>query len=175
MAEGLNVVATGRKFLFFVLLAGVGAFVAALTPARAGTASGSILVRDALATPPIETVVSAEQLEALQPHAIVTRTEFTDGEIRFEGPLVTDLLKLVGNRGWTLARLTAANDYAIDIPITDFQAYGVILARRMDGRELSRRDKGPHWLMYPLDDFEELQDPVYNNRLIWQVVKIELR
>jgi hypothetical protein len=29
--------------------------------------------------------------------------------------------------------------------------------------------------MYPLDDHAELQDPVYNIRLIWQLTEIELR
>ncbi|MBK0398560.1 hypothetical protein H0I76_05125 [Limibaculum sp. M0105] len=163
----------GRGRLTIVIAAALSVTVALLSGPRA-LASG-ILVRDLLATPPIETQLSMEQLEALEPHVIATRTEFTDGEVRFEGPLVTDLLRFVGDRAWSSAKITAANDYAIDIPVSDFKAYGVILARRMNGRELSRRDKGPFWLMYPLDDFKELQDPVYNNRLIWQVVKIELK
>lgn len=152
------------------------ALAAVLAPLGDGAARASdLIVRDLLATPPIETVVPAGQLAALQHHVIVTHTEFTDGAVRFEGPLVTDVLKLVGNRDWTSARLTAVNDYAIDIPVSDFREYGVILARTMNGKELSRRDKGPYWLMYPIDAFKELQDPAYNNRLIWQVVKIELR
>ena len=70
-------------------------------------------------------------------------------------------------------RLTAANDYFVDIPTGDFQAYDVILAMQADGKPLSRRDRGPLWLMYPISDHAELNDPVYFRRLIWQVVRIE--
>ena len=44
-----------------------------------------------------------------------------------------------------------------------------------NGERLSRRDKGPIWLIYPLDDHEELKDPVYTIRLIWQLTAMELR
>ncbi len=44
-----------------------------------------------------------------------------------------------------------------------------------DGERLSLRDKGPLWLMYPIDDHAELQDPLYNVRLIWQLTSMELR
>ena len=43
-----------------------------------------------------------------------------------------------------------------------------------DGEKLSRRDQGPIWLMYPLDDYSELRDSIYNTRLVWQLTKIEL-
>ena len=42
-----------------------------------------------------------------------------------------------------------------------------------DGEKLSRREKGPLWLMYPISDHAELNDPIYLRRLIWQVVRIE--
>ena len=42
-----------------------------------------------------------------------------------------------------------------------------------DGKPLSRREKGPLWLMYPISDHAELRDPIYLRRLIWQVVRIE--
>ena len=42
-----------------------------------------------------------------------------------------------------------------------------------DGKPLSRRDKGPLWLMYPISDNAALRDPIYLRRLIWQVIRIE--
>ena len=42
-----------------------------------------------------------------------------------------------------------------------------------NGKKLSRREKGPLWLMYPISDHAELTDPIYLRRLIWQVVRIE--
>jgi hypothetical protein len=43
-----------------------------------------------------------------------------------------------------------------------------------NGKRLSLRDKGPIWLIYPLDDHAELQDPYYTIRLVWQLTKMEL-
>ena len=44
----------------------------------------------------------------------------------------------------------------------------------VEGAPLSRRDKGPLWLMYPISSHSELQEPVYLGRLIWQVVRIDI-
>ena len=70
-------------------------------------------------------------------------------------------------------RFVAANDYYVDIPTSDFADYDAILAMEADGEPLSRREKGPLWLMYPISDHAELRDPIYLRRLIWQVVRIE--
>jgi len=70
-------------------------------------------------------------------------------------------------------RFVAANDYYVDIPTEDLVKYHAILAMQADGRPLTRREKGPLWLMYPISDYPALQDPIYMRRLIWQVVRIE--
>ena len=91
----------------------------------------------------------------------------------YRGPLVRDVLAQLGLDDATQVRLIAANDYFVDIPTEDFRKYDAILAMQADGEPLSRRDKGPLWLMYPISDHAELKDPVYQRRLIWQVVRIE--
>jgi hypothetical protein len=121
-----------------------------------------------------ETVeLSLEDLKALPQHSVTTATEFTDGAVTFTGPLARDVLDEVGLAQAETVRLTAMNDYFIDVPTRDFAEYDVIMALEADGKRLSRRDKGPIWLMYPLDDYEELGDPIYNARLIWQLVSVE--
>ena len=59
--------------------------------------------------------------------------------------------------GSSTVRFIAANDYYVDIPTEDFADYDAILAMEADGKPLSRRDKGPLWLMYPISDHAELQ------------------
>ena len=155
--------------------AAVAVTVALFAQSVVSAGSGGLVVRDLSASPVIESVITPEQIDALEDQVIRTRTDFTDGVSEFEGPLVVDVLRLAGRGGWETARMVAANDYAIEIPVSDFETYGVILAHTMNGVRLSRRDKGPYWVMYPLDGFKELDDPVYNNRLIWQLTTIELR
>jgi hypothetical protein len=93
--------------------------------------------------------------------------------VAYRGPLVRDVLAQLGLDGLDFVRLVAANDYYVDIPTEDFRTYDAILAMEADGERLSRREKGPLWLMYPISDYPELRDPIYMRRLIWQVVRIE--
>jgi hypothetical protein len=120
-----------------------------------------------------EVAFTLDQVREMPRVTIVTDTEFTDGLVEYRGPLVRDVLESLGLGDAETVRFTAANDYFVDIPTSDFRDYDVILAMEADGVALSRRTKGPLWLMYPIADFPELRDRIYNNRLIWQVVKIE--
>ena len=75
----------------------------------------------------------------------------------------------------TVLRATALNDYAVDIPVEDCERYPVILALTRDGAPLSRRDMGPIWIVYPRDDFPELQVETVNARWVWQLTELEVR
>ncbi len=117
--------------------------------------------------------LTLEQLSALPQVDVITENEFTDGKVDYRGPLMRDVLEAAGLQAAETVRVTAANDYFVDIPTQDFKDYDVILAMEADGERLSRREKGPLWLMYPISDHTELRDPIYLRRLIWQVVRIE--
>lgn len=116
----------------------------------------------------------AGHLARLPQHVVRTTTAWTDGVKTFEGVLMRDLLEPLGGRHAGTARLSALNDYVIDVPVSDFYRYDVILASRMDGVPLTRRDKGPLWVVYPRDRFDELQDERYDSRWVWQLNRIEL-
>ncbi len=149
-------------------------FVLART-ATPAAAEDLLVIRNAADPTRAEVRFSEADLLALPQVTIRTRTEFTDGVAEFVGPLVRDAIAFIGAGAATTAHMVAANDYAIDIPFSDLVDYDVILAMQINGERLTIRDKGPIWLMYPLDDHRELQDPMFNNRLIWQLTLIELR
>jgi len=121
-----------------------------------------------------EVALSETELLAVPQATVHTENEFVDAMTAFDGPLGRDVLALVGGGG-TIVVLTAVNDYAVEVPIEDFANYDVIFATSADGEKFSRRDKGPIWVVYPMSDHAELQDPVYNARLIWQLVKVEIK
>lgn len=114
-----------------------------------------------------------DDLEAMPQVTIVTESEFSDAAASYRGPLVRDVLAHLALDEAEILRFTAANDYYVDIPSSDFRKYNAVLALEVDGKRLSRREKGPLWLMYPLSDHGELRSELYNTRLIWQVVRIE--
>ncbi len=117
--------------------------------------------------------LSLDDLEAMPQVTIRTKNEFSDGVVAYQGPLVRDVLAKLGLEKLETVRFVAANDYFVDIPTEDFRDYDAILAMEANGERLSRREKGPLWLMYPISDHAALRDPIYLRRLIWQVVRIE--
>jgi len=103
-----------------------------------------------------------------------TETVVTDGVHTFEGVLMRDILGLVGAEGETVSA-RALNDYVIDIPMADFERFDVLAATVMDGERLTPRDKGPIWIVYPRNDFEELRDIRYDYRWVWQLEHLEVK
>lgn len=112
-------------------------------------------------------------LERLPQTSFVTRTPWFTQPRKFTGPLLREVLRLAGAHGQTL-RVTALNDYRVDIPIDDIQRWDVLLARLLDDRPMSVRDKGPLFIIYPLDSRAELRSPLYFSRCAWQLNGIEV-
>ena len=111
--------------------------------------------------------LSEDDLLALEQAVIVTENEFVDGEAEFSGPLARDVIALLDNPEIVTFRLVAVNEYTVEVPVSDFIEYDVIFALFQDGQRFSSRDKGPIWVIYPMSDHTELQDRIYNDRLIW--------
>ncbi|UTW10952.1 hypothetical protein [Marinobacterium rhizophilum] len=115
-----------------------------------------------------------EMLEDLSMHLTRTDTPWTEGMIRFEGPLGRRVLDFVGAKGDTLV-VTALNDYSAEVPLADFYAYDVILALKMDDHYIRIRDKGPIFIIYPFADNPALRTEVIHNRSVWQLKSIRIK
>lgn len=105
--------------------------------------------------------------------SITTATPWYAGPRRFTGPLLRDVLDSVGAVGDTL-RMTALNDYRVDVPMQDVQRIGVVLALLLDGKPMAVRDKGPLFVIYPFDADPTLRTAVYYSRSVWQLARIEV-
>ncbi len=109
-------------------------------------------------------------------HEIMTHTRWTDGPQLFRGPYLKDVLIRSGRtrpeiEGRDL-RMRALNEFEVTVPAGDAWAYDPILAREMNGERMRIRDKGPLWLIYPRDDDPALQNPLIDERWIWQLAEI---
>ncbi len=113
-------------------------------------------------------------LERIGVTQINTSTSWTDGVTKFEGVLARDLLEAVGATGKNISA-RALNDYAIDIPLSDFESYDVLFAFRMDDVELTPRDKGPLWIVYPRDTNPELRNQNIDAKWLWQLVQLDIK
>lgn len=118
-------------------------------------------------------VFDMAMLAALPQHHITTRTPWYVQPRKFTGPLLRDVLALALAQAQTL-RVTALNDYRIDIPFDDVQRYDVVLARLLDDMPMTVREKGPLFMIYPFDSVPTLRNARYYSRSVWQLISIEL-
>ena len=112
-------------------------------------------------------------LAALPQLTVTTKTPWYPAPRQFTGPRLRDVLAAAGAQGTTL-RLLALNDYRVDMPFEDAQRHDVILARLLDDKPMSVRDKGPLFVLYPFDTRPELRSAVYYSRSAWQLRTIEV-
>lgn len=118
-----------------------------------------------------EKAYSLADLESLKPHVIQTSTPWTKGIQTFEGVLLRDLIpNSVTN---TLIKGSALNDYSAEIPISDAYDYDVVVAYKHNGSYMPVRKYGPLWIIYPLDQHQELSLPSINHRWIWQLKALQ--
>lgn len=113
-------------------------------------------------------------LEALAQHTTTATTPWLDGVHDFSGPLGAAILDAVGANGTTLD-VIALNDYSAEVPIQDLIDYAVIFATHIDGEQMSVREKGPLFMIYPFDKNPELFNEVYFGRSVWQISQIEVK
>ncbi len=112
-------------------------------------------------------------LAQLPQSSFSVRTPWYDHARKFSGPLLRELLAMVGSVGPQL-RAVALNDYRVDIPADDAQRYDMLLATSLDNQPMAVRDKGPLFIIYPFDSHAALRNPVYYSRCVWQLKAIEV-
>jgi hypothetical protein len=113
-------------------------------------------------------------LERLPQRSFVTRTPWYAQPRQFTGPLLRDVLAAAGAQG-SMLKAVALNDYAVDIPMDDAQRHDVIVARLLDGKPMTVREKGPLFIMYPFDSDASLRNAIYFSRSAWQLSAIQVR
>jgi hypothetical protein len=118
--------------------------------------------------------IGYDTLEKIGVKELTTRTFYSKKRYKFSGILVRDLLAYVGAKGKTL-EFTALDDYRINIPISDYQKYDVLLVFKLDGKRLSIRDRGPTRIIYPIEKHPELNDKKYVSRYVWQIKGVKVK
>ncbi|MGY3438075.1 MULTISPECIES: molybdopterin-dependent oxidoreductase [unclassified Marinovum] len=115
-----------------------------------------------------------DMLKALPTTEFTTSTIWTDGPQTFTGVELKTFLETLDAHG-DIIEATAINDYAVEIPMTDAVEGGAMLAYLSDGEEMSRRDKGPIWLVYPFDSNDDYRSETIYSRSIWQLDRLSVK
>ena len=114
-------------------------------------------------------------LERIGLATLVTTTPWTEGRIAFEGVRARDLMAAVGATAGREVTAVALNDYKVTIPGADLQRADVLLAFRQDGRTLPVRDRGPIWIIYPIESGSSIQSMEARAKMVWQLKELQIR
>lgn len=115
---------------------------------------------------------TAGQLLSLPQTVVITKNDYVNSVSKFSGPSLKLILKQNDIGPGAKIKLNALNNFSNTIPASDAYQYNVILALRMNGKIMSVRNKGPIWVIYPMDEHPELKSDMYNGRMVWQLREI---
>ena len=113
-------------------------------------------------------------LSSLEGRTLVTDTPWHRKANVFKGPLLRSVLHAAGIESDYIV-VHALNGFAAEIPVTDIDDYDVILAMTSNGEPMAIRDFGPLFVLYPFDEYPELDNnEAIRFRSVWQVDSIEV-
>ena len=115
---------------------------------------------------------SPADLEMLPTYAMVTLTPWRERPARFEGVLLSDLLRETGLYDSAAIRVTAENDYITTIPRAVWTSLPILIATRVDGAPHSRRERGP--IQFVIDmDAHRSTDLAREEYMVWMASRLE--
>lgn len=117
--------------------------------------------------------MSMAELQQLPAVEFTTTTIWTEGAQTFRGVWLGDLmqhLEISENR----VEFSALNEYVVDIPVRDMVPGGPLLAYEQNGKQMSAREKGPLWVVFPYDSDQKYQTESVYAQSIWQMDRINV-
>jgi len=121
----------------------------------------------------INATFTQQQLMQLPQHEVTTNLPWTEESHRYSGPRLEDVLSSLDAKGQWLT-LRALDYYSVSLNLNRIKKFNPILALKIDGKLLTVRSKGPIWLILPVDSYPELNAALYNDYMVWHLVKIDV-
>jgi len=110
-------------------------------------------------------------LEGFPTYSLTTTTPWRSEPARFEGPLLIDILKAHGLDQLPAIMITAENDFMVEMGSEVWTAAPILVATRVNGKPLTRRERGPVLFVIDAADYE--REPAIGERhLVWMVSRI---
>lgn len=101
-------------------------------------------------------------------------TDFPQGAAQhvFEGPLLSDVLRLAGATGTTIS-LRALDGFAVELPLAELLALDPVLAFKRDGAYFGIGDFGPSHMVFARGSRPDL-DALDDSTWIWSIFHIHV-
>lgn len=116
--------------------------------------------------------LSMQDLMEMPATELKTSSQWTEGVQNFRG-VSFDLLFDTYSIDADTVRISALNDYNVMVPVDALRNDGAILTYHLNGAEMSVREKGPFWVVFPYDSDERYQTDTYWAYSVWQVKSVD--
>ncbi len=165
----IHVVAFSCVFLFYMNSSSSAEQHLSFTPSDRLPISGHLTIKTGNSV----REVALADLETLPMHEVTASITVEEPIKTFEGILLRDVLAYLGALDAEEITVRGDDAYAASIPQKDWKTWPVLLATRSEGKPLTLRQRGPARVIYPMQDFEELNHRRYRNRSVWMVQEIQ--
>ncbi len=121
-----------------------------------------------------EITLDEAALTALPQVEFETATPWTLGTHRYRGPTLKSVLAQQQVDSASAIDVAALNGYQQRVDLSLFAKVPLTLVRYQDDKPLTRRNKGPLWLLVPLSAHPDMDVSAIHNNMVWQVIRIEV-
>ncbi len=121
-----------------------------------------------------EITLDEAALAALPQVEFETATPWTLGTHRYRGPTLKSVLAAQQVDSASAIDVAALNGYQQRVDLSLFAKVPLTLVRYQDDKPLTRRNKGPLWLLVPLSAHPDMDVSAIHNNMVWQVIRIEV-
>lgn len=121
-----------------------------------------------------EITLDEAALAALPQVEFETATPWTLGTHRYRGPTLKNVLAAQQVDSASAIDVAALNGYQQRVDLSLFAKVPLTLVRYQDDKPLTRRNKGPLWLLVPLSAHPDMDVSAIHNNMVWQVIRIEV-
>lgn len=111
-------------------------------------------------------------LEEFPTYRIETTTPWRDEAAVFDGVLLRDVLEAHDLAELPAVRLVAENDFSTTIERPVWESAPVLIATRVNGEPLTRRQRGPLLIVVPQEEFER-HEFILERHLVWMISRIQ--
>lgn len=115
------------------------------------------------------------ELQALTQSDITTAHPWSIAPQHYHGVDMNALFGLLFNHRRVLSiQLEALNDFSVAVDWSQIEAFSPILAWQEDEQVMTRRNKGPLWLVLPFDQVPKVQQADFLHFMVWQLRAIRV-
>ncbi len=139
-----------------------------------GTQASSSSLLQLILPDKLEITLDEAALAALPQVEFETATPWTLGTHRYRGPTLKSVLAAQQVDSASAIDVAALNGYQQRVDLSLFAKVPLTLVRYQDDKPLTRRNKGPLWLLVPLSAHPDMDVSAIHNNMVWQVIRIEV-